>query len=266
MKLTKGNAVRRNELLLQVQNKWKEIGGVEFFESKQEKEYEVHFYKKMAEILCVGKFYYFVFIPSLYKVESVSESIQDVLGNKPHRFNTDYFIQSIHPNDLGNFVEFEKLVVKFKSNLPPEKLMKYKSQYNYRIRTSSGKYLPILQQSITIQCTEEGEIYKNFVVHTDISSLKTNNKMSLSFIGLDGEPSFYDVKTSNSDLTNNMNLTKRELEILPLLAENKSSTEIAEALFVSKETIRTHRKNILAKTNTKSTLELMMLATKEGWI
>ncbi len=42
-------------------------------------------------------------------------------------------------------------------------------------------------------------------------------------------------------------LTKRELEILDLVSEGKTNLEIAETLFLSIETVKTHRKNIARK-------------------
>ena len=52
-------------------------------------------------------------------------------------------------------------------------------------------------------------------------------------------------------------LTEREVEILELLMQNKSSKEIAELLFLSKHTVDTHRRNILEKTGKSSTAELL---------
>jgi serine phosphatase RsbU (regulator of sigma subunit) len=50
--------------------------------------------------------------------------------------------------------------------------------------------------------------------------------------------------------------TKRELEILKNILDGKTSQVIAEELFISKHTVDTHRKRILAKSNTKNALEL----------
>lgn len=51
-------------------------------------------------------------------------------------------------------------------------------------------------------------------------------------------------------------LTDREIEIVRLLLEGKTSKEIGEKLFISKHTVDTHRRNVLEKTGTKSTSEL----------
>lgn len=52
-------------------------------------------------------------------------------------------------------------------------------------------------------------------------------------------------------------LTTREIEIIKLLAKGLSSPDIAEKLFISENTVETHRRNILRKTNTHSTVELI---------
>lgn len=56
-------------------------------------------------------------------------------------------------------------------------------------------------------------------------------------------------------------LTKRETQILKMLAEGKTSNKIAEELFLSVLTIDTHRKNILQKCKAKNVAELVTIAT-----
>lgn len=59
-------------------------------------------------------------------------------------------------------------------------------------------------------------------------------------------------------------LTRRETEILRLLSEGFTTSEMAEKLFTSKRTIETHRQNILEKTQTKNTASLIKLAMQQG--
>ncbi|MGI4740914.1 MAG: response regulator [Janthinobacterium lividum] len=59
-------------------------------------------------------------------------------------------------------------------------------------------------------------------------------------------------------------LTRRETEILRLLSEGLTTSEMAEKLFTSKRTIETHRQNILEKTQTKNTAALIRLAMLQG--
>jgi len=56
------------------------------------------------------------------------------------------------------------------------------------------------------------------------------------------------------------NLTRRELEILSLIAHAKSNAEIADGLFISPQTVGAHRKNIMRKLNISSTAGLVRFA------
>ncbi|MBN1340365.1 MAG: response regulator transcription factor [Bacteroidales bacterium] len=58
--------------------------------------------------------------------------------------------------------------------------------------------------------------------------------------------------------------SERELEIIPLLARGKSSLEIAGILNISKNTVDTHRKNILARAGLHKTQELSIYAMENG--
>jgi len=64
----------------------------------------------------------------------------------------------------------------------------------------------------------------------------------------------------------NTPLTHRETEVLELLARGKSYTHIAEELFVNKETIRTHIKNIYWKLEVHSKADAIEKAMQERLI
>jgi DNA-binding CsgD family transcriptional regulator len=57
-----------------------------------------------------------------------------------------------------------------------------------------------------------------------------------------------------------LSLSKREIEVLRLLASGYSSHEIAEKLHISEATAKTHRKNIRSKLNAESNFDLMQFA------
>lgn len=58
----------------------------------------------------------------------------------------------------------------------------------------------------------------------------------------------------------------REKEILTLLSIGLSSKTIADSLYLSEHTIKTHRRNLMKKYNMKSSSELIALASKLKWI
>jgi DNA-binding NarL/FixJ family response regulator len=55
-------------------------------------------------------------------------------------------------------------------------------------------------------------------------------------------------------------LTRREKEVLELIASGMTNNEIAEKIFISASTVDTHRKNLLAKMTARNTAELVKLA------
>jgi DNA-binding NarL/FixJ family response regulator len=59
-------------------------------------------------------------------------------------------------------------------------------------------------------------------------------------------------------------LTKRELQILELLAEGLTNKEIADKIFLSKRTVETHRKNLIDKTHCKNSSALIKYAMCKG--
>ncbi|MDR6464875.1 response regulator transcription factor [Chryseobacterium sediminis] len=61
-------------------------------------------------------------------------------------------------------------------------------------------------------------------------------------------------------------LTKREKQILQMVAQGKTSNAIAEELFLSPLTVDTHRKNLLQKFQAKNSTELINLAVQQQLI
>jgi len=61
-------------------------------------------------------------------------------------------------------------------------------------------------------------------------------------------------------------LTKREKEILKLIAEENTNQQVADALYISLRTVETHRLNITQKLGVKNTAGLVKEAIKRGLI
>ena len=61
-------------------------------------------------------------------------------------------------------------------------------------------------------------------------------------------------------------LSKREIEVLKLMAKGRSNKEIASALFISEGTVKSHGKAIFAKMNVASRTEAVAEATRRGLI
>lgn len=68
------------------------------------------------------------------------------------------------------------------------------------------------------------------------------------------------------DNGNNENLTRREMEILQLMANNYSNREIATQLFISEPTVKTHVSSILRKLGQNNRAQAIVYSFKNGLV
>lgn len=61
-------------------------------------------------------------------------------------------------------------------------------------------------------------------------------------------------------------LTDREKEVLVLIAEEMTTHEIADKLFISHHTVETHRKNLISKLNVRNVTGLVKYAVQQGMV
>ena len=60
-------------------------------------------------------------------------------------------------------------------------------------------------------------------------------------------------------------LTKREVEVVKLIMQERTTQEIADQLFLSSATVETHRRNIMHKLDVRNTAGLVKYAMERGW-
>ena len=239
-------------------------------ENSIERELDLAIYKKLFSAFHIGSYYYYIFNVKQICLEFVSPQISEVLGYDPIEVDVTFLIDKIHPDDQPWFLNFENKVNEFFGLLTNKQIPNYKVSYDYRIRKNSGEYIRILQQVLTIEHDKNGRIVRTLGVHTDISHIKSPDsstaKPSLSFIGLNDEPSYHNVNVKEVFKTSDLQLTKRESEILLCLLNGGSSIGISKQLYISKLTVDTHRKNLLAKMQVGNTAELIAKSIKLGMI
>ncbi|WP_188454145.1 response regulator [Virgibacillus oceani] len=61
-------------------------------------------------------------------------------------------------------------------------------------------------------------------------------------------------------------LTRRECEVLQLLAEGKSNRAVSESLYISEKTVKNHVSNILQKMNVNDRTQAVVSAIRKGWV
>ncbi|WP_353196121.1 response regulator transcription factor [Parapedobacter defluvii] len=80
------------------------------------------------------------------------------------------------------------------------------------------------------------------------------------YFSIDPNRQMKDDDSGQKSIRQKYNLTKREVEIIRLVRQNKTTQEIAELLFVSPFTIETHRRNICTKLDIKGNNGLLLFA------
>ena len=93
------------------------------------------------------------------------------------------------------------------------------------------------------------------------------NKVIQAIRAVANKETFFDDAITSKDQSSKENifLSSREKEILRLIGEGKTSNEIADALFISKSTVDTHRKNILKKINLYGKTDLIRFAVERKY-
>lgn len=112
---------------------------------------------------------------------------------------------------------------------------------------------PIVQE--LLRAGIDGYILKKYTHHELLTAL--------DIISNDGQfwsPEINKLLLTRMQPDSNNQITDREMEVLKLLTQELTSREIAEKLFISERTVDTHRKNLLRKTNSASTVGLIKYA------
>lgn len=108
----------------------------------------------------------------------------------------------------------------------------------------------------------KGYILKNKGSEQLVLALKTIARGETYF----GQELFQTLKQLHQKKKNSgeINLTRREEEILRLIAQAQTTPEIAGKLFIAQSTVETHRRNLIAKLGVKNTLGLVKWAVEKG--
>lgn len=221
--------------------------------------------EKYITIFHLGPYFYVVYNTQTNEVEYTSPEIESVLGFKRHEFSIAMLLEKVHPQDLPKFYHFQRKAVEFFAKLPDEYFFKYKFSYDYRVLNQAGNYLRVIQQVVPIYYFEDGGS-RTLNIFTDVTHLQLQGSSRLSFIGMEGAPSYFNVQMEDAIIHTEKLFTKRELEIIKLIVTNKNTQQIADALNISKYTVQTHRKNILRKSGSVSMQDLIIKSVREGWV
>jgi DNA-binding CsgD family transcriptional regulator len=198
----------------------------------------------------------------------VSEQAERLLGYPTHSFTKrgiELTCQLLHPEDADLFCRFMGQIWKYLVSLPANRREAHQYNCDYRLRKSDGSYVRLLEKTIVLQTDRKGNITHLLGVCTDITDWKKNDSMT-AFVISDQDTLCLTCTSANEQLEPAQLLSKRQKEILKLVASGYNSKQIADQLCISFHTVNRHRQNIIEKTQRKNTGELVQFAINNGII
>ncbi len=195
----------------------------------------------------------------------VQEGMRSLLGNEKGIELCGYAMNA--QSCLGYFVNNTADVILMDINLPDmsgidlckEIKQKYPGIMVLGLSTfTQGSYVTRMMEN-----GASGYVLKNADKEELLDAIKEVNK-GKTYLSFDaGQAMRKDSSQTGSSIPA---LTRREKEVLGLIAEGFTNPEIAEKLFVSPATVDSHRKNLLAKLNVKNTASLVRFAMENHLI
>lgn len=231
---------------------------------------QLNFDDIISSVFSIGPCYYYIIDFYDMSIANMSPGFFEAHGIAPQEIkNINDILSLIHAEDMDFVSKAEKKTLGYLYNmLGAEKCTRYKASYNFRFRKADGSYGLFNHQSLILTMDENNNFIKSLNIHTDVSHLTDKNNYKVSLIGLMGEPSFLnmDVLDDRAKLALENSFSKREIEIVSLIAAGCKTKEISKKLNIALDTVKAHRKNILVKSGCKNMAELTAKSISEGWI
>lgn len=170
----------------------------------------------------------------------------------------------IHPDDLPELFHFQKIVFDTWHSLAPKEKETFEWTYTVRWMHKDSKRVKwFFARARPYLVDENSNIVFDLHVIMELTTppQTTSYDWSLSYIGEDGKKV---MSTRNDPVKVAINLTKKEREVARLLMEGLNSESIAKRMYISTNTVYTHRKNILKKLGAKNTPEMLKILFAYG--
>ncbi|GEN75969.1 response regulator transcription factor [Chryseobacterium hagamense] len=221
----------------------------------------------IGEMFAIGEFYYYVLNLTNSTLSNHHPNLLKLHGLGEYPENLKDIIDLTHPDDLPFVVKAEEEVVRKIIEVGRESQLHLKSSYCFRMKTAGGNYELFHHQAVLTMEDEDRNLIQSVNIHTNIHHITQQNPYTVLITGIGPRNDFHQIKIENPlKPASGISLTKRENEILALIAKGYSGPEISTMLIISEHTVRTHRKNILAKTNSRNSKELLRKAFECGLI
>jgi len=197
----------------------------------------------------------------LFQILYASKRSMDMLGIEPADLNHLKFYKATHPDEMERYVLYKNVLMKTVHNLLlAEKGHKLLST-SFHVKNAKGKYRNVLMQFFVFYSEVPYKSVFVFKVHTNIDWYKKLKSGNHHYLGED----LLNFRYPDKELLKIGHIfSKRELDILQLIEKGYSTELIAETLFLSSNTIKTHRRNILSKSGKANIPEVTFDLKEQG--
>lgn len=195
----------------------------------------------------------------------LGNNIEQVMGHP-----RDAFLEGGLDFTLYQYKDFEILNKKIfpedmgiMRTIPTGELSQFRFSKSYRFKNTHGDFRTMLQRNTVICDTKDTSPVAIFGFIWDITAFTEKGKIIHQVEQFDVAKNTWQSVLSREyypDIDQNQLLSKREIEILKWSVEGYSSKQIADKLFISFNTVNTHRRNMLRKTNCQNAMELLKYA------
>lgn len=205
----------------------------------------------LANLLAIGPYYCYIINMADYNIFQVSEQILDIHGLSGYPQTLQQVIELIHPDDIDFVIAAEKATIEKMKEIGFIQQLKLKTSYCFRMRVADGTYHLFHHQAIHLTKNEDGQLTTALNIHTDIQHITSVNNKIVLVNGVGDRRDYHQIDLSSKAIDQPIpKLSKREIQILELIASGLNSFQIGTQLFIAEETVRTHRRNLLRKTAT----------------
>jgi len=216
--------------------------------------------KGFEELTNFGSQFVYIFDFPRGEVNYVSPGIQKIFGYEPGNVNLQFLYEKIHSDDRRGVAEATMDAVQGTIDNHMTSPGRLKFSVNYRFQKKDGSFLQVLRHQTVQQTDEDGNILRVTGIIVELGHLPELNGVTGKMVDNESGKVIYSRFYAGQDSI----FSTREKEIILLLANGRKTDEIAEELFISPNTVSTHRKNMLKKYAVKNTAELISFSKKQG--
>jgi DNA-binding CsgD family transcriptional regulator len=199
--------------------------------------------------------------------EYVSDNPLFLCGNTPEEvleMGYAFYFKYVPEKDLELLLKINDVGFSFYENIPLENRLEYTISYDFLIINKEGKKVLINQKLTPLFLNKEGKIWKAICI-ISLSSEKVAGNIKIYRNG-ENKVHHYRLDRDIWETEKKAVLSKRELEILQLCARGFTINEIADAIFVSPDTVKFHRRKLFEKLEVNSITEAIAYATNNKLI